>query len=141
YYEENTQDANKYQKLSKRSSHVPACTSCLSAGSGRIRAMDTAPAIALKMTKKFRSRCIAVAPGINSTQAFIRPAIRFLTLGLARAMSVANAAIGQPVSGRSQCSVERYSRTSSFHLSSCGTFCREDRILSLESENPCAMAS
>ena len=46
-----------------------ACnTFCLSAGSVRMRAMETAPAIALKMTKKFRSRSVAVAPGMSSTQ-------------------------------------------------------------------------
>ena len=65
--------------------------------------MDTAPAIALKMTKKFRSRSAAVRPGMNSThrsaRSFIRPEIRFLTLSLARAISGANAATGQPVSG------------------------------------------
>ena len=67
------------------------------------RAIDTAPAIALKMMKKFCSRSDVVCPGMNSThlavRCFIRPEIRFLTVNLARAISGANAATGQPVSG------------------------------------------
>ena len=46
-----------------------------------MRAMDTAPAIALKMMKKFRSRSAALAPGINSNHlcSLISPEIRFRT--------------------------------------------------------------
>ena len=58
--------------------------------------MDTAPTIALKITKKFRSRSVAVAPGMNSSQFLIKPALRFLISNLARAISGAKAATGQP---------------------------------------------
>ena len=68
-----------------------------------MRATETAPAIALKMTKKFCSRSLGVRPGMNSThrcaRSFIKPEIRFLTTGLARAISGAKAATGQPESG------------------------------------------
>ncbi|HLZ43758.1 MAG TPA: hypothetical protein VKQ11_22525 [Candidatus Sulfotelmatobacter sp.] len=65
--------------------------------------MDTAPAIELRMMKKFRSRSAAVRPGMNfthrSARSLIKPDIRFLTPSLVRAISGAKAAIGQPESG------------------------------------------
>ena len=68
-----------------------------------MRAIATAPAIALKMMKKLLSRSLAVAPGMNSAhfavRSFIRPPIRFLILNFARAMSGASVTTGQPLSG------------------------------------------
>lgn len=71
-----------------------------------IRAIDTAPAIAEKITVKLRTLSAAFLPGMNSSmrsrRAFIVFRIRFLTAGAARAISGASVAIGQPVSERSQ---------------------------------------
>jgi hypothetical protein len=100
-YEYNPKVAKKIQKLARRYSRTRASTLSLSAGSGKRRATDTAPAIALKMTKKLRSRSCAVTPGMKaahrSVSSFMSPANRFLTAGFVRTISGAQVTTGQPV--------------------------------------------
>ena len=85
-------------------------------------------------SRELGNNCLSMNTG------FAPPAIRFLHSVWREQSPGANAATGQPVSGPSQCSVERYHRTISFHRSARGTFCREERIFSAESENPCAIS-
>ena len=101
-----------------------------------MRAMDMAPTIAVKMTKKFRSRSAAVAPGMNSTQSFHQAGNSFSDTKFSPS-DLRRQSRNRAVSLRTNTVLAReIPPTICFRLPSRGTFCREERILALHSENP-----